>query len=159
MIRCASTNDLEEIGAIYARAREYMRQTGNPTQWGEHSPALSVLEEDIRLQQLYLLEDDAGIQAVFALIPGEDPTYRNIKGSWLNEAPYAAIHRVASAGKRNGVLVECLNYCTKQYTNLKIDTHFDNRIMQHLLEKYGFCMCGTIYLENGDPRIAYQLVR
>jgi len=29
---------------------------------------------------------------------------------------------------------------------------------QHLLAKYGFCRCGTIYLENGSPRIAYQLV-
>lgn len=159
MIRCAETKDWEEICAIYARAREYMRQTGNPNQWKDDSPALSTLEKDIRLQQLYLLEDAAGIQAVFALIPGDDPTYGYIEGSWLNDTPYAAIHRVASAGKRNGVLVECLNYCTKQYTNLKIDTHFDNSIMQHLLEKYGFYKCGTIYLENDDPRIAYQLVR
>ena len=77
----------------------------------------------------------------------------------LNDAPYAAIHRVASAGKRKGVLQECLDYCSAKHQNLRIDTHFDNKIMQHLLEKYGFHRCGTIYLENGDPRIAYQLIK
>ena len=156
MIRCATMQDWDEICAIYARAREYMRQTGNPHQWKDNSPALPVLQEDIRLQQLYLLEDADSIQAVFALIPGDDPTYSYIEGSWLNDAPYAAIHRVASAGKQKGVLAQCLYYCATQYPNIKIDTHFDNRIMQHLLEKYGFHKCGTIYLENGDPRIAYQ---
>ena len=101
----------------------------------------------------------SGIQAVFALIPGDDPTYGYIDGSWLNDAPYAAIHRVASSGKRKGVLQECLDYCIAKHQNLRIDTHFDNKIMQHLLEKYGFQRCGTIYLENGDPRIAYQLIK
>ena len=159
MIRCATMEEWDEICAIYARAREYMRQTGNPNQWNNTSPALSTLEEDIRLQQLYLLEDAGGIQAVFALIPGDDPTYGYIEGSWLNDAPYAAIHRVASAGKRKGVLQECLDYCGAKHQNLRIDTHFDNKIMQHLLKKYGFHRCGTIYLENGDPRIAYQLIK
>ena len=140
LIRCATMKEWDEICAIYARAREYMRQTGNPNQWKDNSPALSALEEDIRLQQLYLLEDA-------------------IEGTWLNDAPYAAIHRVASAGKRKGVLQECLDYCSAKYQNLRIDTHFDNKIMQHLLEKYGFQRCGTIYLENGDPRIAYQRIR
>ena len=73
--------------------------------------------------------------------------------------PYAAIHRVASAGKRTGVLAQCLDYCIAKHQNLRIDTHFDNKIMQHLLEKYGFYRCGTIYLENGDPRIAYQFIK
>ena len=157
MIRHAVQQDWFHILAIYARAREYMRQTGNPNQWDNHSPALSVIQEDIEKGQLYLLEDNDGIQAVFALIFGEDPTYGIIEGSWLNDDPYAAIHRVASAGKRKGVLAECLAYCQQTHWNLRIDTHDDNKIMQHLLEKYGFRRCGIIYLENGDPRIAYHL--
>lgn len=134
-----------------------MRQTGNPNQWKDDSPSQAVLLDDIQKRQLYILEDSLGIQAVFALIPGDDPTYRYIDGSWFNEAPYAAIHRVASAGKRQGVLAECLAFCRTAFSNLRIDTHHDNKIMQYLLEKYGFHRCGIIYLENGDPRIAYQL--
>jgi hypothetical protein len=31
--------------------------------------------------------------------------------------------------------------------------------MRHALEKYGFCYCGIIYLQDGAERLAYQLVR
>ena len=34
----------------------------------------------------------------------------------------------------------------------------DNKIMQQALEKHGFEHCGVIYLLNGEPREAYQLV-
>ena len=31
--------------------------------------------------------------------------------------------------------------------------------MQHILEKNGFVSCGTIYVADGSPRIAYQKVQ
>ena len=31
-------------------------------------------------------------------------------------------------------------------SNIRIDTHLDNRIMQHVIKKYGFTYCGIIYL-------------
>jgi len=37
-------------------------------------------------------------------------------------------------------------------SNIRIDTHRDNRIMQHVISKYGFTYCGIIYLANGDER-------
>ena len=42
--------------------------------------------------------------------------------------------------------------------NLRIDTHEKNIPMQGCLAKNGFARCGIIYLEDGDPRIAYQKV-
>ena len=36
------------------------------------------------------------------------------------------------------------------------DTHEDNLPMQRVLEKNGFQRCGTIFVEDGSPRIAYQ---
>ena len=30
--------------------------------------------------------------------------------------------------------------------------------MRRMLEKHGFVHCGTIYLQNGDPRVAYEKV-
>jgi len=144
--------------AIYQRARDYMCQTGNPNQWKDSNPSAEILAKDITIGQLYVLEEIGVLQGVFALIPGKDPTYSYIEGSWLNSEPYAAIHRVASAGLRKGVLADCLAWCGSRYRNLRIDTHHDNRIMQHLLTKHGFTRCGIIYLENGEPRIAYQRI-
>ena len=40
--------------------------------------------------------------------------------------------------------------------SLRADTHADNKIMQHLLEKNGFTRCGIIHVADGSPRFAYQ---
>lgn len=46
----------------------------------------------------------------------------------------------------------------KAAPNIRIDTHHDNRVMQHLLTKHGFTYCGLIYLKSGAERLAYQRV-
>ena len=35
----------------------------------------------------------------------------------------------------------------------------ENKIMKHILGKYGFMMCGVIYLKDGAPRDAYHFSR
>ena len=159
-VRLATLADMEQILPVFERARQYMRETGNPHQWKDTSPTRDQLEADIANGNLYLMTDEDGVQGVFALIFGEDDSYGYIEGAWLNDEPYATIHRVASAGKRRGILGGCLDYCAMRCGNLRIDTHEDNRVMQHLVEKFGFVRCGIIYLaSNGEPRIAYQRQR
>ena len=146
-IRKATEADFLQITAIYARAREFMRETGNASQWKTVYPTDEIIRSDIRKGYLHLLTDEEGIQGVFAFLPDGDPVYNRIEGTWLNEEPYAAVHRVASAGKKKGILPACMQYCGTIASNLKIDTHEDNKIMQHQLEKQGFSRCGTIFLE------------
>ena len=134
-----------------------MQNTGNPTQWGAVYPPRELVEQDIQGENLFLLEADGEIYGVFAFFPDGDSGYDCIDGSWLNDMPHAAIHRVASAGTRKSVLRDCVDFCLTRSKNLKIDTHSDNKIMQHQLKKTGFVECGTVYLENGEPRIAFQL--
>jgi RimJ/RimL family protein N-acetyltransferase len=50
----------------------------------------------------------------------------------------------------------CLQYCEQRISNIRVDTHKDNLIMQHLLAKSGYEKCGIIFVEDGSPRIAYQ---
>ena len=86
-------------------------------------------------------------------------TYVRIyEGQWLNEAPYGVVHRITSDGTIRGAASFCLNWAFNKCGNLKIDTHRDNIVMQHLLDKNGFKYCGVVYLENGSERIAYQKV-
>lgn len=58
----------------------------------------------------------------------------------------------------HGILAAAINECKKYEDNIRIDTHKDNNVMQQALEKHGFKHCGVIYLLNGEPREAYQLV-
>lgn len=80
------------------------------------------------------------------------------QGSWLNDAPYGTIHRLAGDGRMKGIFRKSMDFCRRQCGNLRADTHEDNHTMQHLLEKYGFIKCGKIYLRNGSPRIAYHYI-
>lgn len=155
-IRLASCADLPRIEEIYAIGRAYMRQTGNMTQWIGGYPQRHLLEEDIAKKQLFVMENECGIHGVFAFILGNDPTYGYIEGKWPNEKPYGTIHRIASDGTVKGTVALARQYALGFIDELRIDTHHDNRTMQHVVEKNGFRYCGVIYLENGDPRMAYQ---
>ncbi len=156
-IHPAKAPDLPLILEIYEHARRFMRETGNPTQWSGGHPAPRLLKSDIEKGDLYVLTDGGEIAGVFALIFGEDLTYRYIEnGSWLSGDPYATIHRIASSGRKHGILQAAAGFALSKIPHLRIDTHEDNAVMQHLLIKLGFSRRGIIYLENGDPRVAFE---
>ena len=158
-IRNAVISELEEILAIYELARAFMKETGNPDQWRNTYPTPQIVKDDIKKEELYVLYDEEGIEGVFVFINGPDPSYDYIDGNWLDDEPYCAVHRVASAQKKKGVLRAVMDYAFSRSDSIKIDTHKDNAVMQHQLEKYGFKRCGIIFLENGEHRIAYQMKR
>ena len=158
-VRIAKREDLARVHFIYMRAREFMKETGNPTQWGDAYPSEELIEEDLANKRLCVIEDSdtSEIHGVFAFFASGDAIYNNIEGTWLNDLPHSAIHRVASSGERRGILAACVEFCLSQSKNLKIDTHPDNKIMQYQLQKAGFSLCGTITMPDGSPRLAYQL--
>lgn len=155
-IRPATQADLVNILDIYAHARRFMAENGNPTQWGQNHPAQHVLEEDIGLSRLYVVECGEGLCGVFMFEVGNDPTYTYIEGSWRSDSPYGVIHRIAGVG--GGVFAAALEYCSGVIGHLRIDTHADNKPMQHVVEKAGFSKRGIIYVEDGTPRIAYDRI-
>ncbi|MGN0298019.1 MAG: N-acetyltransferase [Lachnospiraceae bacterium] len=158
-IRTATLQDLESIMKIYAHARAYMKANGNRTQWKNHYPPEELIVSDIHQQQCYVCCNEEGeCCGVFMFLIGDDPTYQSIEGKWLNNDSYGVIHRVASDGTQAHLFTQCLNFCLNYIQNLRIDTHEDNHIMQHVLETHGFVYCGTIYVKDGSPRRAYQRI-
>ena len=157
MIRKANLNEIETLLSIYDRARNFMRDNGNPNQWKSVYPSKEIVTADILAGNLYVVTDGDQIEGVFMFAKGPDATYAVIDGAWNNDNEYYVIHRVASAGIRKGILFDAVNYGLNYAQEIRIDTHEDNKPMQHQLEKAGFNRCGIIKLANGDPRIAYQL--
>lgn len=159
-IRKSMMEDLPRMEEIFAYAREQMKKNGNPNQWGNHKPAKETLIEDIRNQISYVLVEENHIFGTFVFFTGEDPTYHVIEdGTWLNDETYGVIHRVASDGTQKGMMAYVADYAKALIDNVRIDTHQDNHIMQRAVEKQGFKRCGIIYLEDGDPRIAYHYAK
>lgn len=158
-IRKAEYHDFDSIEQIYKHARAAMKKNHNPFQWGDSYPDSFLIQKDISQEICFVCEEKGEILGVFAFMIGADITYTIIEnGKWLNEDPYGTIHRLASGSKKKGIADLSIDWCFERCRNLRADTHRDNRIMQHVLQKNRFIRCGTIYAPDHTLRIAYQKV-
>ena len=163
-IRHSTLSDLPAMTAIYAYARRFMAEHGNPNQWGPTNwPPEELLRADIAAGDSYVCVEDGRIVGTFFFRQGVDiePTYREITdGGWLDDSAYGVVHRIASDGSVKGVGQFCIDWAFAQCGHLRMDTHGDNTVMQSLLKKCGFVHCGTIYVVEDDyPRLAFEKVR
>lgn len=160
LIRLTDLKDLPFVMTVYDEARRFMRDTGNATQWIDGYPSEELIRQEIADGHSYVCMDRQGeISGTFCFIEGDDPTYQTIyEGAWLNDEPYGVIHRMATNGKRKGVAAACLDWCAERCGNIRVDTHRDNQVMQHILAKHGFSRCGIIFVRNGTERIAFQRI-
>ncbi len=163
-IRKALPEDFDAVMQIYANARRFMKENGNPDQWGDSYPPVETVKEDLSENgHGYVATDGQDLLAAFYFEENaDDPTYREIfDGEWLNPLPYGVVHRIAVSnlgrGRKIGKL--CLSWALEQTGNIKIDTHTSNLPMQKLLTSLGFVHCGSIYLDDRSRRMAYQCTR
>ena len=157
-IRLAEAADMPSIMQVMEASRQIMRSSGNMQQWIDGYPSEAIIANDIQKQTGYVIECQNRVIAYFAFIPSPEPTYLSIyEGRWQNdELPYHVIHRIGSYPEEHHVFSDILDYCFSKEHNIRIDTHRDNRIMQHVLQKHGFTYCGIIYLTSGAERLAFQ---
>ncbi|MDR3119410.1 MAG: GNAT family N-acetyltransferase [Mediterranea sp.] len=161
IVRKANLRDIEIIMNIIDNARALMRITGNKKQWISGYPSLKLITEDVLNETCYVcVDEDDIILATFFFKIITDGIYPEIcKGKWLCEGMYGIVHRIASAGIMKHVSDICLNWCFEQCSNICIDTHEDNKIMQHVLMRNKFIYCGITYTDSGSPRLAFQKCR
>ena len=158
IIREAKTTDITDIMLVMEAAKKIMRSSGNMHQWADGYPSEAVIISDMKKHGGYIIEDTGRIVGYFAFLPSPEPTYSKIyDGKWLDDVQsYHVVHRIASYPDVHGIFSDIMDFCFSHDANIRIDTHKDNRIMQHNIEKHGFTCCGIIYLANGDERMAYQ---
>lgn len=155
-IRLANKKDLPAIMKAIKHGRRIQKQNNNHNQWNDDYPNEAVILNDIKNQQSYVVESDQHIVGTFCLMNQPEPTYAKIDGSWLNDYPYATIHRLATTGDVKGVADEVFNYAKAHFNQIRVDTHADNLIMQHIIKKHDFIYSGIIQVEDGTNRLAYH---
>lgn len=155
-IRKTIAADLPDIEKIFVHARLQMAASGNPTQWGTDRPGMNLVTDDMEKGNSYVVVNDGKTVATFVFIIGIEPTYLDIDGAWLSDGPYGTIHRIASDGSVKGIFEFVLAFVQKSGVDIRIDTHRNNSVMRHLIEKNGFTECGIIIVDDGTERIAYQ---
>lgn len=157
----ATPAELDSVLAVYESARAFMREAGNPNQWGDSFPPRELVEEDIATGMLHAcVGENDDVLGCFALLSGPEPDYARIyDGTWPNDEPYDLVHRFAVLRQGQGVGGTMLDWVLEHGRNLRTDTHRDNKPMQGLLASRGFSYCGIIKLgRNGDDRLAYAHV-
>ena len=161
--RKGGADDLERIMELVADAQNWFREQGID-QWQDGYPTQDIILSDISYNNNYIVELNGVVSATFVASFDGEPTYSEIKGKgWLNENPYAVVHRiaVADACRRKGIAKEILHYteelCAERgVRDIRIDTHRDNLAMRSLLKKMGYTHCGCITLTSGAFREAYH---
>ena len=161
IIRKTLMSDLCEVCEIYSSARDYMISRGNASQWKNGHPERELIVRDVEAGKSYVCVRDCVVYAVFYFAVECEPAYGIIDGSWLNDDSYGVVHRIArnrnSSG--TGAAAHCLNWCFEQCGNIRIDTHRDNAPMRVLMASLGFAYCGTVRIDSGEERLAYQKIR
>ncbi len=164
-VRLSTKDNLPQIIKIVDEAKRYLKSQGID-QWQNGYPNEDSFQVDIENKVNYVLINGQNVYGTASIIPGLEPTYLKIdNGSWLTDGPYVTIHRIAIKDGYKGQHLSkyFFDYANKlagslSFASIRIDTHPDNKAMIHLLSDLKFQKTGTIYLENGDLRIAYEQV-
>jgi len=165
-IRKTTAADLDAVMEILNEARRTIAQLGI-NQWQDGYPTADVILDDIARDRSRVMVKDGEVIRTFAVLDDGEPTYDTIyDGHWLTGddcRSYIAVHRVAISVKSRGtgasgelVKYACDTAVKLGMKSVRIDTHEGNVVMRRMLEKNGFVHCGVIYLENGEPRVAYE---
>lgn len=169
--RKALQDDIPDILRIIDDAKSFLRASG-VDQWQDGFPGKETILDDISSGRAYLMTDNDAdtmheiAMGFFVLSFEAERSYINIEGTgWLNrKSQYSAIHRAAiSSGYRGHGLSDMIFRICENETrmlgipSIRIDTHIDNHIMQHLILKNGYTFCGVIRLSRDNAeRLAYE---
>ena len=155
--RPAVMEDIPRILEIVQAARERLGRFGID-QWQGPYPGAERFEEDIRLNQCFIVEHAGDTGAFFVLSTLPEPSYDDITdGKWSADVPCCVLHRAAVAREYRGsgmsqALMRCADEQARRYglKCIRVDTHRKNKPMQNLLRESGYRYRGNI-LVDAEP--------
>ncbi len=94
----------EDTSDPHASARKFMKQSGNPKQWGETVFRRKIAGKGYRKEQLYVVKMIPVFMECLLLSSEKEPTYEKIEqGAWISDTEYGTLHRVAGDGTIHGI--------------------------------------------------------
>lgn len=102
LFRPTLPDDLERICTIIRQAQAQMRLRGS-RQWQNGYPAAAHITDDIDRGYGHVLCTHTGLVVAYgAVVFDGEPAYAEIDGTWLDQAPYVVLHRLAVAQEVKG---------------------------------------------------------
>ena len=159
IFRKATHADIDRIAEIISYASQRLHKAGID-QWQRGYPNRQSVENDVNNGVGMVLSLGNEILAYGAVIFTGEKAYDDLTGGeWLTRsnttAPrYAVIHRLCVSeifvgmGFAKQFVQAAEAMATERAESMRIDTHADNRTMQHLMRSMGYTYCGIIYFES-----------
>lgn len=154
--RKAVLSDLPSIIPVIEDAKATLKENG-VDQWQEGFPNSETLTNDILNRYSYVIfsKEDSINPAGFIVLSleREEPYHNPLEGSLKLEGPYVTIHTTAVSKicKGKGISKAMFAFAEdfarlNNRTIIRIDTHKDNKIMQHILDREKFQYCCLVQL-------------
>ncbi|KAA1247252.1 GNAT family N-acetyltransferase [Aquimarina sp. RZ0] len=165
MIRKAIPTDLDAIYQITQSCAKAMIAKGI-YQWNEHYPTRARFEKDIKLQELYVLDEGQQIKGIVVLTEIMDDEYIPIH--WFTENKHNIyVHRLAIHPDYwgQGYAQQLMNWAEsyareQQYISIRLDTFSQNKRNHTFYETRGYKRLGDIFFpkQSEHPFHCYELV-
>ncbi len=152
-IEKANISDLQDIVSITRNCAKYMIEK-EIFQWNELYPSKEILENDIKLKQIWKLTFEEKIVGIIVLTEIEDKEYKNVK--WLSkERKFLYVHRLAinPSFQKRGFAQKLMdfaeNYAKKNnYKSIRLDTFSQNKRNQKFYKKRNYKKLESINFPN-----------
>jgi len=165
VIRKATLKDIDSIMPITKACARFMIEK-NIFQWNEHYPNRAAFEQDVKRNELYVLELDNTIVGCIVISTFMDSEYIPIQWLTPNE-DNIYIHRLAIHPEHQGKgcaqrLMDFAENSAKQnnFKSIRLDTFSQNKRNQKFYELRGYKRLGDIYFPKQSvyPFYCYELV-
>ncbi|MBP1580950.1 MAG: GNAT family N-acetyltransferase [Oscillospiraceae bacterium] len=161
-LRLAQPSERDQAMKMIRDGKAFMLQQ-KLEQWSEDYPSYLDIDQDMEQEKAYFLCVEDCPAAYLCIDFDGEAAYSTIEGRWLTESKrYMVIHRLAidasyrGQGLGSAVFALAEDLCReKAIGSIRVDTHKENQVMQHLIRKAGFAFCGLVYYE-GSPRDAFE---
>ena len=156
IFRKATFEDIDTIEQMIRAASARLGAAGID-QWQRGYPNRQSIERDIEAGVGMLLCEGATLLMYGAVIFTGEPAYDD-----LTAGDYAVVHRLCASeifvgmGFAKSFMFAAEAMASERVKSMRIDTHPDNKIMQHLVERLGYTYCGDVVIES--RRLAYEKI-
>lgn len=164
-LRQAEKSDFNQIMKILKDGANQLAERGID-QWQGEYPSPDQIKLDIEKGWAYLAEsDDNETIGAISIVDAPDKSYDLLKGNWkLDTDNYVVVHRIAIHSDHAGhgyatklfeEVFDTISKRRKSIESIRIDTHKDNKAMQHLIDKMEFQKVGEIHGVYRKNEISY----
>jgi len=165
MIRIATKTDIEPIMIVTKVCAKAMIANGI-YQWNEHYPNKTAFENDIKRNELYVLEIEGEVKGSIVISTLMDKEYIPVKWLTKNENNIY-IHRLAIHPELQGkgYAQQLINFAEQfaienNYSSIRLDTFSLNKRNQKIYELRSYKRLGDVFFpkQSEHPFHCYELV-